>query len=223
MSRPTERIFGVILAGGKSHRFGRPKVFAPLAGAPMASWGVRALQAAGLPVGVISDEEGVEAALGVPARPDLEAGLGPIGGLWTALQWARERGDDGVLLLGCDMPLVSEALLRTVLGWSDAAPAVVPVGAEGPEPLCALYRAACASAVEHRLHSEDRSLCGLAQAIGAEFIGEDAVAGVADPRIGFLNVNTVKERDRAEYVLDTRGPRAPPSPTILPGTKRGVR
>ena len=65
---PAEKIFGAMLAGGKSRRFGRSKVFTPLAGAPLASWGVRALQSAGLPVGVVSDEEGVEAVLGVPAR-----------------------------------------------------------------------------------------------------------------------------------------------------------
>ena len=205
MSLATEKIFGVMLAGGESSRFGQSKVLTPLAGAPMASWGVRALEEAGLPVGVISDEEGVEAALGVPVRPDLEPGFGPIGGLWTALQWASERGDDGVLLLGCDMPLVSEALLRTILAWSDHAPAVVPVGSNGPEPLCALYRVACASTVEHRLHSENRSMRGLVEAVGAVLITEDAIAGVADPGIGFLNVNTVKERDRAEQLLDSLG------------------
>ncbi len=199
-----------MLAGGKSRRFGGSKVLAPLSGAPMATWGVRALQAAGLPVGVISDEVGVEAALGLPARPDLEAGLGPIGGLWTALQWAAERGDDGVLLLGCDMPLVSEDLLRAILAWSDA-PAVVPVGPEGPEPLCALYRSTCTPEVERRLHSDDRSLRGLAEAVGAAFIGEDAVARVADAQTTFLNVNTVQERDRAEDLLDPRGPRTPAS------------
>ena len=203
MSPGSERIFGVVLAGGRSLRFGGSKVLAPLGGAPMASWGVRALQAAGLQVGVVSDEEGVEAALGVPVRPDLETGLGPIGGLWTALQWAEERGDDGVLLLGCDMPLVSDALLRTVLGWSDDAPAVVPASSDSLEPLCALYRLACGPAVEHRLHSEDRSLHGLARAIGAAFITEDALAEVVDTRVVFLNVNTAKERDYAEELLDT--------------------
>ena len=214
MSPPSraEKIFGAMLAGGKSRRFGRSKVFATLAGAPLASWGVRALQSAGLPVGVVSDEEGVEAALGVPARADLEADLGPIGGLWTALQWASERGDHGVLLLGCDMPLVSEALIRTILDWNDDAPAVVPVGLEGPEPLCALYRSTCTPEVERRLHSNDRSLRGVAKAVGAAFIGEDAVARVADAQTAFLNVNTVRERDRAEDLLDPRGPRIQASP-----------
>jgi molybdopterin-guanine dinucleotide biosynthesis protein A len=136
VSRPAERIFGVVLAGGKSRRFGQSKVLAPLSGVPMASWGVRTLQAAGLPVGVVSDDEGVEAALGVPTRPDLETGLGPIGGFWTALQWAEERGDHRVLLIGCDMPLVNEALVRTILGWSDTAVAVVP-GVPTVRSLCA--------------------------------------------------------------------------------------
>jgi len=212
VSHPAERIFGAMLAGGKSRRFGQSKVLAPLAGAPLASWGVRALQAAGLPVGVVSDEEGVEAELGVPTRPDLEAGLGPIGGLWTALQWASERGDHGVLLLGCDMPLVSEALVRTILDWNDDAPAVVPVGPVGPEPLCALYRSTCTPEVERRLHSDDRSLRGLAKAVGAAFIGEDAVARVADAQTTFLNVNTVRERDLAEDLLDPRSPWVPASP-----------
>ncbi len=187
-------------------------MLAPLSGAPMASWGLSVLEAAGLAVGLISDEEGVEAALALPARPDLEAGLGPIGGLWTALQWASERGDDGVLLLGCDMPLVNEALVRAILDWDDAAPAVVPVGSEGPEPLCALYRSTCAPEVERRLHSDDRSLRGLAKALGAAFIGEDAVARVADAQTTFLNVDTVGERDRAEALLEARGLRASASP-----------
>ena len=201
-----------MLAGGKSCRFGGPKVLAPLSGAPMASWGLSVLEAAGLAVGLISDEEGVEAALALPARPDLEAGLGPIGGLWTALQWASERGDDGVLLLGCDMPLVNEALVRAILDWDDAAPAVVPVGSEGPEPLCALYRSTCVPEVERRLHSDDRSLRGLAKALGAAFIGEDVVARVADAQTTFLNVNTVRERDRAEALLEARGLRASAKP-----------
>ena len=42
-----------MLAGGESCRFGKSKVLAPLSGAPMASWGLSVLEAAGLTVGVI--------------------------------------------------------------------------------------------------------------------------------------------------------------------------
>lgn len=206
MNRLPERIFGVLLAGGNSRRFGQPKVLAPLAGSPMGAWGIRALQATGLDVGVISATEGVGAALGVPARADLVVGLGPIGGLWTALRWAEERGDDGVLLLGCDMPLVNEPLLRAIVGWSDTARAVVPIGSAGLEPLCALYRSTCTAEVESRLHSEDLSLQGLARAVGATFIGEEVVAGVTDPRQAFLNVNTTEDKDLVERLLQSSLP-----------------
>ena len=108
-----------------------------------------------------------------------------------------------MLLLGCDMPLVSEAMVGTVLSWSARATVVVPMGSEGPEPLCALYRLACASEVERRLRSEDRSLRGLVGAIGPVFIGEEAVAEVSDPRVAFLNVNTAEDRDRAETLLES--------------------
>jgi molybdopterin-guanine dinucleotide biosynthesis protein A len=201
-----------MLAGGQSRRFGRSKVFEPIAGAPLPSWGVGVLQEAGLAVGVVSDAMGLETVLGVPTRPDLEPGLGPIGGLWTALQWARDRGDHGVLLLGCDMPLVNEALVRMVLGGPAAAPAVVPLGSAGLEPLCALYRLDCMAEVERRLHSPDRSLHGLTEAVGAAFIEADVVASVVDLGTVFLNVNTVSDRDRAEGLLKERTPRASSRP-----------
>ena len=43
------------------------------------------------------------------------------------------------------------------------------------------------------------------------------------PKIDFLNVNTVKERNRAEHLLDTRRHGGTAGPTTLPGTKRGMR
>ena len=64
---------------------------------------------------------------------------------------------------------------------------------------------------------------GLARAIGAVFIDEGAVAGVVDPKIDFLNVNTVRERNRVEHFLDTRRRGGTAGSTILPGTKRRMR
>lgn len=205
MTDTRERVFGVVLAGGGSSRYGRPKALAPMAGAPMASWSVAALQAAALPVGVVSAIPEIGSALGVPARPDIEPGRGPLGGLWTALEWARERGDDGVFLLGCDMPLIGEALIQLVLGRPGDALAVAPIGSEGPEPMCALYRAACVPAVKEGLRSADQSLHALLKAVDADLVERDAVASVTDPEVSFWNVNTEADGIRAGELLAAAG------------------
>ena len=69
-------------------------------------------------------------------RPDLEPDKGPLGGLLTALVWAKERKQLGVFLLGCDMPFVSVQLIELLLSKIDGSAAVVPVGRAGLEPLC---------------------------------------------------------------------------------------
>ena len=201
MSEPKGRIFGVVLAGGASRRFGRSKALAEVGGVPLARMGVDALRAADLPVGIVASDEDIGVALGVTSRPDIEPGLGPLGGLWTALQWARDRGEDGVFLLGCDMPLVSADLIRLVIGHGVAAAAVAPVGPDGLQPLCALYRPVCLPEIERRLRSDDRSLHGLLAAVEAKQVSLGEVATVVDPEVAFWNVNTEDEGVRAAELL----------------------
>ena len=203
MSEAQELVFGVVLAGGSSRRFGRTKALAEVGGAPLASRSVDALRSAGLPVGMITADEEIGATLGVSSRPDIEPGLGPLGGLWTALEWGRERGRASVFLLGCDMPLVTAEVIRLVIGRRGAAPAVAPVGPDGLQPLCALYRPACLPEIERRIRSDDRSLHGLLAAVGAEQVGEHQVAAVADPETVFWNDNTEAAGARAAELLST--------------------
>jgi len=201
VSEAQELIFGVVLAGGASRRFGHSKALAEVSGMPLAGRSVNALRSAGLPVGVVTADEEIGATLGVSSRPDLEPGLGPLGGLWTALEWARERGEAAVFLLGCDMPLVTADVIRLVIGRGGSAPAVTPMGPDGLQPLCALYRLACLPEVEKRIRSDDRSLHGLIAAVEAEQVSQEEVAAVADPETAFWNVNTEADGARAEELL----------------------
>ncbi len=196
-----QRLFGVVLAGGESRRFGRPKALAAVGGTPMARRSADVLASTGLPVGIMAADPQVGAVLGVQSRPDLEPGLGPLGGLWTALEWARERGDAGVFLLGCDMPLITADLIRLVIERAGEAAAAAPVGPGGLQPLCALYRLACLPEVERRVRSRNRSLHGLLEAVGAVLVSQEAVAAVVDPEIAFWNVNTEKDGVRAGELL----------------------
>ena len=208
-------LLGVVLAGGGSRRFGRPKALEPVGGRPMAAWAVRALEPHVARVGVAGAVE-VGARLGVEARPDLRPGRGPLEGLRTALAWAEEEGRDGVVVLACDLPLVPPALVG-VLAEAGPGPAVVPAspGPLGVEPLCARYGVDARGAVTEALDAGLRAAHRLLERLEARVIPLDEVAAVADPTTAFLNVNTPEAAERAGALL-ARGAPSRASPCLPP-------
>lgn len=183
---PDPHTFGAILAGGRSRRFGSPKAGAPFLGEPMVLRPLRALARVAARVAVVgrpaeltdlvgrgalaaAASEGAPDLVPRPAPhivPDIVPDAGPLGGLHAALLAARDAGAEAVLLVGCDMPLVSPGLLAAVArqGRAGDRPAAVP---RGDHPLCGWYRVDCLRLVQERLHGPDRSLHGLLDAVGA--------------------------------------------------------
>jgi molybdopterin-guanine dinucleotide biosynthesis protein A len=100
-------ILGAVLAGGRASRFGSDKGAALFEGRALID---HALAALGRHCGalVVVGREWP----GMPSAPDRPApDLGPLGGLAGALHHAQAIGAGRVLTLGCDTPLVPEALL----------------------------------------------------------------------------------------------------------------
>jgi len=201
MTRMAEGILGAVLAGGESRRFGASKTLSEVGGLPMASWAIKALKDAGLFVGVISSEDDLEGVLGVPVRPDLEPGKGPVGGLLTALAWAKERKHTGVFLLGCDMPLVSVGVVSELLSKMDASAAIIPIGLHGAEPLCGFYSLSCFQAVRRVLDSRDNSMHRLLELIQVKEVQLVDTDGVMGPGEAFFNVNTREEALEVDAIL----------------------
>jgi len=140
-------VAGFVLAGGHSSRMGRDKALLDVGGEPLAARIARLMvQAAGSAV-IIGDPQryGI---LGFPVLPDRIAGLGPMGGLLTALETTTAPWN---LLVACDMPGITAALLEEIAGRAQRAPdqcCIAAVSSRGPEPLCAAYHRACLPAVQ---------------------------------------------------------------------------
>lgn len=190
------RVLGAVLAGGRSRRYGADKSAARVAGLPMVER-VLSVAAAVADEVVLVSSRPVAGAETAPRIPDRVPGRGPLGGLHAALHEARDRGMDAVLLLPCDLPLVSTALLRSLLKARGGAPAVAPARDGGTtQVLCAVYGVEVLPAVERRVRGEDRSLQGLFREVGGRPLSL-AELGVRDEGT-LLNVNTPEERRRAD-------------------------
>jgi molybdopterin-guanine dinucleotide biosynthesis protein A len=218
-----EAPFGAVLAGGESTRYGAPKALATVGGERIVDRVVAALRQVAPEVIISANEPGLFADLGLPTYPDEREGLGPLGGIYTALLRAREAGRPGVLAVACDMPFPSVELLtllrREAFGNGKAtapvaagtstppgSPAggrpdiVLPAsrGPRGVEPLFGAYSVACIEAIDAALAEGDRRMIGFHDRVRTRTIPLDEVEAVCDPARAFLNVNTPEDRDRAE-------------------------
>ena len=206
---------GVILAGGASTRFGGPKALARVGGRRIVDRVREALAAAVPDVAVSANDAALFADLGLPILPDAEPGLGPLGGVLAGLREAAARGASGALVVACDLPSVSAALLRTIAARAAAsdADAVVPEspGRRGVEPLCAWYSVRCIGELERMLAEGERRAHRLAGRVRAERIPLAEVRHAGDPHLLFHNVNTVSDLHMAER----RGGPVPPTVSII--------
>lgn len=193
----TPKLLGAVLAGGGGRRFGGPKAEEPVGGIPMVDRAVATLREVVEEVVVVSARP-----LSAPPAPvvaDRVPGAGPLGGLDAALRAARDGGYEGVLMVACDLPLLTQGLLRRVVGSLGDHQAVAPQReAGGVEPLCAAYRVSILPVVEARLDQEDRSLHSLFRAVEGHVVPSWRLAA---PGAAFLNVNTQEDRVRAEMAM----------------------
>ncbi len=150
---PLPKVF--ILAGGRSSRFGEDKALAEVDGRPLIQHVATAAAALPASITVIADVPDKFAALGLHTVADLVPGMGPLGGLLTALSAAPEGG--GVLLLSCDLLGLQTDWLRALLDADPAAP-VVLFDTDPLQPLVARYAPALKPEVARRLAEGDTAM-----------------------------------------------------------------
>lgn len=194
--------FGAILAGGKSRRYGSPKALATVGGVRIIDRVRMALLQVTPDLILIANDAAPYADLGLPTRPDSVPGLGALGGIHTALLWAREEARPGVVAIACDMPFVAPSLLGRIAAEAGDADVVAPEsgGKRGVEPLCAYYGVGCIPAIEAEIARGERRIVGFYADVRVRPIPLDEVRVYGEPEVLFLNVNTPDEKLLAEEI-----------------------
>ncbi|MDH3207200.1 MAG: molybdenum cofactor guanylyltransferase [Gemmatimonadota bacterium] len=184
---------GGVLVGGQSRRFGADKATTHVGGRSMAAWAVRTLRESADPVVLLGGNGTLARRMALPWCADVQAGGGPLSGVAAGLRWTSELGRPGLLVLACDLPLVTPSLMTTILSY--AGPdfdAVVPLDEWGEaQPLCAWYASSAYPAMEASLASGQYSMRGLLTRLRVRRLPAESSAEVGGSLL--LNVNTPQE------------------------------
>lgn len=134
MDAPSESVAAILLSGGASSRLGQDKTQLIVDGTTLAVRTAGLLQrVVGTAVEVGPGVSGLPATLEDPPRE------GPLAAIAAGGDWLRERGNNGdALVIACDLPRLTEQLLRFLVEFESTG-SVVPVVGGRPQPLCAKW------------------------------------------------------------------------------------
>ena len=185
-----------ILAGGRARRFGgRDKGSLLVGGSSILDRQLAALGGLVDRVLVVGGEPAHFRGRPVQVVADRLPAAGALGGIYTALS---EAAGDHVLVLACDLPFVSRALLGRLLELADGRhDVVVPRTPDGLQPLCAVYAHRLREAIRRQAESGRLKVKELFDPARTRELGPDELAAIDPDARLFLNVNSPGDLERA--------------------------
>jgi molybdopterin-guanine dinucleotide biosynthesis protein A len=157
-------ILGVVLAGGKSSRFGSDKALAEWEGRSLLTHAVDNLSGQCEQVVIAGREIGPG-----PCIPDWpHADMGPLAGIAAGLHYAQDMDFESVMTCGVDSPNVSQDALASLF----PAPCYLE-----DQPVIGHWPVSAAAAIERILEGTGKhSMLAFAEAIGAKAVKSSAKA-----------------------------------------------
>ena len=179
---------GVILAGGKSSRFGSNKALAKLEGKPLIQHSCGVLERLFSNNLLITNTPNNYTFLGWPTAIDIYTDSGPLAGIHAAM-----CAIDTPLLFvaGCDMPFLDQKLIGYLHSLATNFDAVIPNTAMGLEPLYAIYRSDIAEIIAENLSRGIFKVSEVLPGLNIREVSQDEITEASATGLdSFRNINT---------------------------------
>ena len=179
-------IAGIVLAGGKSLRYGSNKALAKKDGVPLIELIINRMKNIFQELVIITNTPEFYAYLEYPMYEDIIKDLGPLGGIYTALS----RIDNGTgFFVGCDMPFLNQELIRYMCENRGTNDVVVPRISRHIETLHAIYSKKCLLPIKRLIDSQQYQVIRFFSEVNVLYI-EDKEVKLFDPELkSFININ----------------------------------
>jgi molybdopterin-guanine dinucleotide biosynthesis protein A len=179
-------ITGVILAGGKSLRYGRNKALVKIDGIPLIERVINVMGSLFRHLILITNTPDEYSYLKLPMHEDLIKGLGPLGGIFTALMTIKNEAG---FFVACDMPHLNRELIHHMVEVRYDFDAVVPRTQAGTEALHALYGKGCLPQIKRLIDSSQYQTLRFFPKVSVRYVDENEIRRF-DPQLeSFFNIN----------------------------------
>lgn len=190
-----EAIEVFILAGGKSRRMGTDKGLINFKGMPMILHIIKLLDELDLKTSIISSNHEYQK-FGKPVYQDLIPNKGPLGGLYTALEYSQSPM---LLLLACDMPSINRAGIQSLMRIAETGKITVAKDAKQISPFFACYPQILKGEVKKALLANELKMQDFVLKQPHKILNLNALNNVEV----LQNLNTVEELKAAERNQNT--------------------
>ncbi len=184
----TNKITGVVLAGGKSRRFGQDKGTFIYQGKTLTERALDIIRPACGQLLISTNNAKAYASFGLGTVPDIYPECGPLGGIHSALIHASH---DMVAFIPCDTPFLPAAIYTFLLKHLAAHDLVIPVHARGAESTCSLWHKKSLPLLEQALEKKKHKILEAVETMDGNMVSVEGTS-FYHPRI-FHNINTKRD------------------------------
>ena len=152
-------VTGIILAGGESRRMGHDKGLCEFNGKTLVEYAITLVSEFTDKIIISSNNIAEYQQFGYPVVADKYKNIGPIGGIYSAIQYSTTEKN---IIVSCDSPFLDVKLFELLLSYSDKYQVVMPSHGNGLlEPLAAYYSQQILPKIEESIKENDYKLINI--------------------------------------------------------------
>ncbi len=200
-----EPLTGLILAGGKSTRFGSDKASAVVAGKSMLQWVLEALAAVCSQLVVVRAKGQILPTVPAAAFRTVEdqyEAMGPLAGLVSGFPAVES---ELCFAASCDVPLLRPELVSWLVARAERKDIVCPLVESRLQPLLAVYRArACLPVFQDFVARGNLKVTAAFGPLRLDAVPEAEVRAIDPDLVSFRNANRPEDAAAIEGLLQAR-------------------
>jgi molybdenum cofactor guanylyltransferase len=198
----------IILAGGKSTRFGHDKVLERIGNASLLEQVISHINPICKDIIIVTAKGRTFAQLAnhpkIKIVNDISPGQGSLGGIYTGLVESKSFHN---LVVAADMPFLNESLLRYMIKVANGYDFILPRIDDMYEPLHAIYSRNCINPIKSILEQGKKVIIELFDYVKVSFVEAKEIDRFDPKHISFFNINTREDLDKAMEIIRGTGER----------------